>query len=390
MLESIYIGMTGLLGYSKGLRVIANNTANMNTPGFKRSELQFSDMFYSNGGSQSSGQMGYGLNTQGTLLSFRQGEQRQTGNDLDAAIDGQGLFILKGESGALTYSRAGQFQIGKDGTIVNQGTGETLMGYDSDGNLTAFDLTGRSTNPAKATSLIKFGGNLSSTATDQTVNGIKVIDALGGEHTLSAKFTNTNATTAGSWAVELFDGTTSVGTGQIIFDNGTPQATTNKVTLTYSPAGVAPIPLTLDFSADVTSNASGTLSTLAMTTQDGYGPGGLTKVTFDNTGYLVLTYSNAQTVKGNRLALARFDSADAVESVGDNQFKATDGRLWHVGVADSGNFGKVRAGMVEISNVDLSQEFSNLVVMQRGYQASSQIISTANDMLQELFSMKGK
>src|SRR5438552_15258756 len=100
MLESIYVGMTGLLGYSKGLRVIANNTTNLNTPGFKSSQLQFSDLFYANGNLTSdaagmnSGQIGYGLNTKGTSLNFAQGELRQTGNELDLAIDGQGRFTL--------------------------------------------------------------------------------------------------------------------------------------------------------------------------------------------------------------------------------------------------------------------------------------------------------
>src|SRR4051794_22833120 len=113
MLNSIYIGMSGLQGYSQGLRVIANNTANLNTPGFKGSTLQFADMFYSNNRTQAGPggmmQVGYGLNTAGTVLNFQQGELRQTGNSLDLAVDGQGLFTVKDASGDLHYTRAGQF-----------------------------------------------------------------------------------------------------------------------------------------------------------------------------------------------------------------------------------------------------------------------------------------
>ena len=136
--------------------------------------------------------------------------------------------------------------------------------------------------------------------------------------------------------------------------------------------------------------ASSSALVTAFTSQNGYLPAALTGVGFDTLGTLVLTYANGQTVKGSRLSLGRFDSLDAVASRGSNQFDATNSLAWHTGLAGDGGFGSVRSGMVELSNVDLSQEFSDLVIMQRGYQASSQVISTANDMLQELFQMKSK
>jgi flagellar hook protein FlgE len=102
----------------------------------------------------------------------------------------------------------------------------------------------------------------------------------------------------------------------------------------------------------------------------------------------VLAYSNGQTVKGQRLAMGRFDTLDGVTAVGNNEFDATNPLAWHAGYAGEGGFGGIRPGMVELSNVDLSREFSDLVIMQRGYQASSQVITTANDMLEQLFHMK--
>lgn len=396
MLDSIYVGMTGLSGYSQGLRVIANNTANVNTPGFKGSSLQFADMFYSSGGgggmslSDAHSEIGYGLNTNGTQLSFSQGELRQTGNGLDMAIDGQGLFVLQDVSGNLTYTRAGQFDFDTELTLISKTNGAKVMGLDATGGLTTLSIAGAASVPGQQTGRIQFGGNLSSAQTTQTVSGLKVHDSAGGEHSLTLRLTNTNATTAGSWTVELLDDTTVVGTGQVIFANGVPTAATAQVNVSFTPAGLTAIPLTLDFGTDVTSFASGNLSTLAVSNQDGRSAGGLTKASFDDTGTLVLQYSNGQTVRGNRLALGRFDSLAAVSSVGDNEFRALDQTAWHIGAAGQGGFGNVRAGMVEISNVDLSREFSDLIVMQRGYQASSQVISTANDMLQELFQMKGR
>ncbi|CAN7566528.1 flagellar hook-basal body complex protein [Acidovorax sp. LjRoot129] len=391
MIDSIYVGMTGLSSFSRGLRVIANNTANMNTPGFKSSSLQFSDAFYSSGGysGRQFGQMGYGVSTAGTTMSFKAGELRQTGKGLDLAIDGQGLFTLKGEDGKITYTRAGQFQFNSDGVLVDQATGAKVMGVGADGGQTEIVVANSKTNAGKPTTTVKFTGNLSSAGTDQTINGVRVIDAAGGEHLLTAKFTNTNATTPGSWKVELLEGTTVIATQQLIFATGRPTAGTSKLSFSYTPSGQAAMPLTLDFSADVTSFASGTLSTLAFASQDGSPPAELSGTSFDSSGALVMTYANGQTVKGPRLSLARFDTADAVGAIGDNQFEALDSRAWHTGVA-GGAFGSVRSGYVELSNVDLSQEFSDLVIVQRGYQASSQVISTANEMLQELFSMKSR
>jgi flagellar hook protein FlgE len=392
MLDSIYVGMTGLLGYSRGLRVIANNTANINTPGFKGSSQQFSDLFYSGGGTgKQSGQLGYGLNAGNTSLSFKQGDLRQTGNDLDLAVDGQGLFTLKDGNGNVTYTRAGQFEINADGVLVAKGSDAKVMGLDANGSLTEISITDRHTGLGQATKTVKFSGNLDSAATTPlSVGAVRVLNALGGENILSLKLTNTNSTRAGSWQVDLMDGTTVVGTGQIVFNNGTPDPAASKVTLNYTPPGLAAQPLVLDFSNDVRSLASSNLTPLAFASQDGYGPGGLTKVTFDDTGTLQLTYSNGQTVKGAQLALGRFDSLDAVGATGDNQFEALDDRAWHTGRAGNDAFGSVKSGLIEISNVDLSQQFSDLVVMQRGYQASSQIISTANEMLQQLFAMKSK
>lgn len=395
MLESIFVGMTGLLGYQRGLRVIANNTANLNTPGFKGASLQFADMFYSNGnftgGAQGSGsgQVGSGLNTYSTSLNFRQGELRQTGNDLDLAVDGQGMFMMKDEAGELHYTRAGQFQFDLDGVLVNRTNKTKVMGVDATGATAEITLKGLRSNAAKASTTVTFSGNLSSTATEQTVGGVKVLDASGGEHELSVKLTP-DAEVPGTWAVEVMDGTTEVGTGRLVFLDGRPVAADAKVSVTYQPAGQHEMPLVLDFSGEVTSFASGNLSTLAMSRQDGFTAGALSKISFDTSGVLTLTYSNGQTVKGNRLALGRFDSLSAVTVDGDNEFRALDDRAWHHGVGGDSAFGSVRSGVIEISNVDLSQEFSDLVIMQRGYQASSQVVSTANDMLQELFSMKGK
>ena len=393
MIESIFVAMTGLRGYEQGLRVISNNAANLNTPGFKSSDLLFSDLFYSSsamGGSPtpSFGQYGYGLNTNGTTINFVQGELATTDNGMDVAIDGLGFFVVKDETGDTLYTRDGQFTFDADGLLVSATTGDRVMGYDSSGTLGPITIANLRTSPANATSTVTFGGNLSSTMTTFTVTNVTVFDAGGTSHTLSVKLDRVNGT-LGTWTVTLRDGTTTVGTGQIVFVNGRPDPAQSTVTVTYGPAGQPPTPVTLDFANGVTSYDSGTRSTVGMVSQDGFTAGALAGASFDADGRLLIDYSNGQRVTGSQLALANFISPDAVATAGANQFTVRNGLAWELGRAGAGGFGAVRSNAVETSNVDLSKEFSNLVIMQRGYQASSQVISTANDMLAELFGMKG-
>lgn len=397
MIDTIFIGMSGLSGYSSGLRVIANNTANLNTPGFKSSTMQFTDMFYSAGGGSGGpagtfgAQFGFGLSTTTAALNFRQGELRQTGNEFDLAVNGQGLFLLRDEGSAeLRYTRAGQFEFNADGLLVNRADGAHVMARSASGTLSDINISELRMGAPKATGAVAFAGNLSSTEASAAVSGVKVIDANGAEHLLSLNFSSQSTEQAGRWKIKLSDGSKEVGTATIDFTDGKPTAETSKPSFSYTPSGQPEMTIVLDFSDRVTSFASGTLSTLAAASQDGFVAAAISKVGFDDKGVMQLEYTNGQKTQGPRLALARFDSPELLLPLGGNAFKAVEGAATDIGVAGTGAFGALRSGTVEISNVDLSQEFSDLVIMQRGYQASSQVISTANEMLQELFGMRGR
>jgi flagellar hook protein FlgE len=390
MIDTIYVAMSALNGFQRGLRIIANNTANLNTPGFKSSSLTFADMFYATEpGAGHAGQYGSGLTTLGTVLNFGQGRLQNTGNQLDLAVDGMGLFVLRDDSGQLYYSRDGQFAFDADGVLVSAVTGSKVMSRDASGVLAPVSIAGLRTNAAKATATVTFKGNLSSTVATNTVPQVTVLDRAGTSHALVVRL-DAVADSPGTWDVTVLDGETTVGTGRIAFVNGRPDPARSKVEVRYEISGQDAIPLTLDFSEGLTCFDSGSVSTMAVQSQDGYAAGSLTNTSFDTTGTLVLTYSNGQTVKGSRLALARFSSLDAVGSQGGNAFEAVDEAAWETGFSGEQGFGTVRAGMVEVSNVDLAQQFSDLVIMQRGFQASSQVVSTANEMLAELFGMRGK
>lgn len=395
MLETVYVGLTGLDTYSKGLNVISNNVANLNTAGFKGSQLQFADLYYRNsdagpdsGNAQQ--QIGAGVGTGGTFLNFQQGEGRQTGRDLDLMIDGPGLFVLR-KDGQTTFSRAGQFEFDRDGYLVDRSSSARVAALDAGGQLTDLSITGLRASPPRATTEINFTGNLSTADPQHVVANVTVFDALGTPSVLRLTFDNTNATTPGSWRVSVAtaDGT-PVGSGEIRFRNGRPELGFETVTLNYTPRDSQPLTISLDFSVDVTSFAAGSDSTLSVATQDGYAPGSLLKASFDAEGNFELTYSNGQTDQQGRLALGWFTDTDSLEQIGGNRFVNRHGQAPQLGMAGVGEFGKIVARSVEMSNVDLSQQFSEMIITQRGYQASSQVITTANEMMQQLLDMRGR
>lgn len=395
MFESIHVGLSGLDSYSKGLNVISNNVANLNTTGFKGSQLQFADLYYKNsdaglGGGSARQQLGSGVGTAGTFLNFQQGEARRTGADLDLMIDGPGLFILR-QQDRTSYTRAGQFEFDKDGYLVDQTMRARVAAAGDGGQLQDISITGLRASPPKATSRVKFAGNLSTGSQQHVVSGLTLFDAAGTPVPVRLAFDNTNTSQPGSWKVTATtaDGTV-VGSGELRFTSGKPQPGFESVTLSFTPGNGLPLQAVLDFSLDTTSFSSGTNSTLAVASQDGFGAGSLVKASFDADGYFVTSYSNGQTEKHGRLAVGWFANLDALEQVGNNQFVHKYGEAPQLGHPGEQVFGKLTAGSIESSNVDLSQQFSEMIITQRGYQASSQVITTANEMIQQLMDMRGK
>ncbi len=395
MLDSIYIGMTGLTGFSKDLSVIGNNVANVNTTGFKSSQLIFSDLFYrfqytGGGAGDARLDLGSGVDTGPTRRLFAQGELRQSGNDLDAGIDGNGFFVVR-RDGRELYTRAGQFSF-----EASQARVAALI----DGALRDISITGLRTNPGKATAKLTFTGVLNSAApasAPYTLSNVVVYDVTGTAHTLVVKFTNNSVVTPGSWLVEVSEGADKLlGSGEIRFstDNGTPSAGFNSIKVTLAPDGVTANDMELNFgdpgsSAGVRSIAA-TGSDVRLDTQDGFAVGSLTKTTFDDRGFLTLSYSNGQTAKGERLALAAFTYLQGLRPLEGNLFEPSPDQERSLGSPGEGPYGKIAPGQIELSNVELSQEFGNLIISQRGYQASSQVISTANEMIQQLFDIKAR
>jgi flagellar hook protein FlgE len=394
MLGAIYVGLSGMNAYSKGLQTISNNVANMNTPGYKANGTSFTEAFSQGGGGltyQSGGSHGGGVSFGDPHIDFRQGDLRQTGNDLDLAVQGSGfLALIDGEK--TYYVRTGEFIVDEQGYVAQKGTGRRLAIIDGTHQLAAVNVDSKRTSPPAATTKIAFADNLSSSATGDVISNIAVYDSRGGKQTWQAKFDPVSGS-PGEWTVSVTDQDgNAVGTSTLKFNGGAVDPATAKITMTSSPAGADPLSVVLDFSSGVTSFSSGTVSTLRTAQVDGHGAGALTAVTVDADGRVKLAYSNGKDELVGPIAVADFRDPDKLERAGEGLFVEPSGGAGERRLVSSGadGAGKLVSRQLEASNVDLAHEFGELILIQRGFQASSQVVSVSNEMIQQLFAMKGQ
>jgi flagellar hook protein FlgE len=399
MLDSIYSAYTGLLSFSKALSVLSNNVANMNTPGFKSSDVTFRDLFYqfSSSGGQTTAQqsqIGEGTETSGTRINFAQGQPTNTGNPLDAAISGNGFFVLK-DGSSTYYTRTGQFNVDAKGYMVDKTSGAHVQAISGQSDLVDINLANLQTSAAQPTTQVTFVGNLSRGATTDQITSITVYDSVGGSHTLSLNLTNNSSVTAGSWLLQVQDEkSNTIGSGEVRFSaDGSPTAGFNTASFSLAPTGGAASKITLNFGAvgsfsGATNFSGGTTSDLKVNTHDGYASGSLLTTSFDAQGFITLNYSNGQTTKGPQLALAWFNNLQSLKQSGNQLFTNPAGLKPLLGSANGQVMGTITSNEVETSNVDLTQQLTDLVIIQRGYQSASEIVSVANQMVQQLADMR--
>lgn len=398
MSGAFYTSLSGLLSFQKALDAVSNNVANINTLGYKGSDVFFRDLT-SGSGSLNDLHLttpreggGAGVSVNGARRSFAQGELQETNNATDIAIDGNGFFIISDDD-ELRYTRAGQFSFNEDEVLVDANSGGTVMTLGDDGNLRTVSLAGLRSSESSSTTEVKFTGNLSLGADEHELSQVFVFDDNGARRTLRVKFTNNNETTAGEWSVEVFEeGADPITTGTIRFaGNGSPVAGANSLLVNLSNSESL---INLDFGAPesfdgATSLSGGEESTLEAGDIDGRGLGALATVAFNDRGELVLSYSNGEEEVGPKIALAYFENVEQLVSIGNNSF-VTDGAVEPVyGFAGEGAFGDIRPGSVELANVELSQEFADIIILQRGFQASSQILNVTNELIERLYNSTG-
>jgi len=409
MLQAMYSGISAIEAHQERMDVIGNNIANVNTTAYKAGRVTFQDQLSQtiqgagaptkNVGGTNPQQIGLGVRVGSIDTLMAQGGLQSTTRPTDMAIQGNGYFML-GDSTGISYTRDGSFTLDSNGNLVNASNGSFVLGWQADpsGKIpTTQQITPASkisipvgSLPAvQTTSAVTFGGNLSAEATPATgayTRSVVVYDSLGEKQTINLSFTRDNAANTWDWSASGDAGAT--GSGKIPFDNNgkpTPGAT-GTITLTPTDGAAAGQVITPDFSGVTQISGS---SSAAATSQNGFGPGTLQSFSVDQTGAVTGIFNNGLTRVLAQVALADFPNPAGLERGGGNSFRTTiNSGLPSVGTALEGSLGKISTGYLEQSNVDLSTEFTNMIVTQRGFQANTKIVTTVDEMLNDVIQIK--
>lgn len=410
MMRSLFAGVSGLRNHQIRMDVIANNIANVNTTAYKMARVTFQDLFYQTlrGASAPQGdiggtdpiQVGLGMIIGGINTIHTPGNFQYTGNPTDFAIQGDGFFIVT-DGTKNYYTRDGAFSVGLDGSLVNPSTGYKVLGWKAN-NLGIIDnsmpiepivIPMGQQMMARATSNVKVIGNLDAQSTlGATFSTPTVVyDSLGVSHTLIFTFEKTNTN---EWSVTAsIDGADVTGwSSTIVFDNNgaynASSSTINPLNISASlfNPGAADLNIAPDFS-NITQLGGST--SISVSYQDGYPMGSLIDFTVSTNGVITGIYSNGLNQVLGQIALATFGNPGGLTRIGSNLFEVSvNSGEPLIGAPNTGSRGSLYIGALEMSNVDLASEFTNMIITQRGFQANSRVITTSDEMLQELVNLK--
>ncbi|MBF7012882.1 flagellar hook protein FlgE [Novosphingobium resinovorum] len=433
--SALYAGVSGLSAQSSAMATVADNITNVNTVGYKGTSAQFESLV--NGGSVSSTYSAGGVTATAKSLISKQGLLQASSSLTDIAIDGAGFFVVRSSadaSGATAFTRAGSFTTDSSGYLRNT-SGYYLMGWplDTQGNY-ANNGAISSLEPIRPTALtgaaapttsIELRANLDSTSEavadydvgdmssgdvdPQFSRSVEIYDSQGTAHTLTFNFVKTGAN---QWAAEITGDPTDISSvnGDPVGANGMIASTTvsfnadgsldlgtpatalfGSLQLEYN-NGAAAMPISLDLGGNAGLDGLtqfGSTSALLSSTVDGGMLGTVASVKISDTGVVSAVFDDGTSRAIYQLPIATFQNPDGLTRIGGNAYIVSE---------DSGNFalnepgtvggGKISASMLEASNVDLASEFSNMILFQRAYSASSKIITTVDDMLQEVSNLK--
>jgi flagellar hook protein FlgE len=416
--------LSGLDANSTALGVIGNNLANINTVGFKASTVSFEDLVSQSVGGTSDDpmQVGLGVTTGAISPTFTQGSIENTGVATNVAIQGNGFFVVSGPDGQ-SYTRDGDFSFNSNGALVTP-DGQTVQGYttlDASGNVVT---TGTPTNiivppgeleaPVATTNFTAMTNlDASAAATATFSSSVQVFDAQGTAHVMTITYTKTAAntwtyaitapgadvtggTSGTPFAITQADG----GTGTLVFDTSGNLLTVNgnkpadvKVTTPTWTDGAAASSLTWNLLDPTTGSTTVTgysaTSATSSITQNGSAAGAVDAVSITSDGSIMATFGAGQSVTIGKIALAVFDNPQGLVKLGDNCYGSSESAgQANIGAAGTGGRGTLIGSALEESNVDMAQEFTNMILSQRGYEANAKSITTADQMLQDTLNLK--
>ncbi|HHU64386.1 MAG TPA: flagellar hook protein FlgE [Clostridiales bacterium] len=433
MMRSMFSGVSGLRAHQIKMDVIGNNIANVNTVGFKSSRVTFQEIYSQTlkaasapGGGRGGvnpQQVGLGVAVASVDVLHEGRNVQRTDNPKDLAIEGDGFFIVS-DGTSNRYTRAGNFDIDTNGYLVFPG-GLYVLGWTEkqNGEIDTSAVPGRInlTNivmPAQATDYIEFQGNLDANLEigKEVPYSLTVFDSQGGEHQLTVNFTKTAANT---WDLSFIvpEGYTINGMGYpgvvnygtLRFDNAgklvsvTPDTGLTSIDIVTPDPGVDVITLQatnfdinnppvqqngIRFDLEKFTQTKDP-STVKVVDVSGHRAGTLDAISFDNFGRVIGTFSNGRIDTVAEIAIARFSNPAGLAKVANNLYQNTSNSGEPlIGRAGVDGRGTINPGALEMSNVDLSKEFTEMIITQRGFQANSRIITTSDEMLQELVNLK--
>jgi flagellar hook protein FlgE len=423
LLSSFNTGVSGLSAAGTSMGVIGDNIANAGTNGFKRSRAEFQDMLASSlKGIDGGDQIGSGVKLAHVTSQFTQGSIKRTENVTDIALNGNGFFTIKTPTGQ-KYSRDGAFHFDKEGQLVT-GDGFEVMGFKADakGEITAKQAPiklGNTTVPATPTKEVEVSMNLDSRDNLKQFNPLNpedtsnfnssmtVFDNVGTQRVVTMYF---NKTAANNWEYHaMVDGKDAEGgvdgqmvemaKGQLQFDqkgrlqNEVPQLNS----FNFNNGALPGQEISFNFGESLAeggegneaSTQYGTTSSIARHTQDGNSAATLASLSFNDDGVLSASYDNGTTRDIAQIAIAKFENNEGLFKTGKNLLKETrkSGQA-AIGQPGKDGRGQVYSKSLELSNVDIANEFIDMMTAQRNFQANTRTITTSDQMLQEVLNIK--
>ncbi len=424
MIGSLYTGISGLNVNSKAMSVIGDNIANVNTTAFKANSSSFASVLSQSLTGSGGTNVGRGAKYAGMSASWSQGTMETTASGTDLAVNGTGFFNVKDAAGNDYYTRSGHFEINADLALVNS-ENYNVQGYQvasvaSDGSYTLgsiadIDLSGKTSPPQATTEMLKkmnLDAGATNTLPDAYSTTITVYDSLGND--IPTTFTFTKNATARSWDVAASIPSTA-GTGAVIsvggvaassieFDSDgkltsvTDTAAAAKtvdpvVTLTLTNGSTSPQTISWDLftsnltNGDITGHSG--VSSTSFLNQNGYAAGTLAGVSIDEDGVVTGSFTNGELTPLFQVTLADFPNYQGLNGIGSGMYSESraSGQA-SPNTPGSGAMGLISVNALEMSNVDLANEFVKMMTTQRAFQANSRVITTSDEILQELINLK--
>ncbi|TAK24689.1 MAG: flagellar hook protein FlgE [Chloroflexota bacterium] len=416
MIRSMFAAVQSLRNHQTFMDVVANNIANVNTTGFKSGRIDFQDVLNqtlrgatapsATRGGINPVQVGLGVGIAAIDNFHTQGDLQSTGRTTDIAIQGDGFFQLS-DGLQVLYSRDGSFDVGNDGRLVSPATGLKVQGWQADSAglvdtgqpITDIIIPFGRMSPPLPTSSAGIAGNLDSrSAAGTTITTVmKIFDSLGAPHNITITYTKA-AGNSWDWQATTQDPDITTGNpltaGTITFDDagvaqtapGLPEGT---LAVTFS-NGAAPATGANAINIEMDSMTGfAQQSTVNVDEQDGHEAGALTSFTVAPDGSIQGIFSNGFNQTLGRLALARFKNPGGLTRAGNNVFQlSVNSGLPIIGAPGDVGLGTVNSGTLEMSNANLAQQFTDMIRAQRGFQANSRMITTSDELLQELIQLK--